>query len=111
MDLADQIARQSEQLARLSEGRVRQSHERVSLEQMVTTALRDRHQALGERGIVLEQSIRPVEIVVDPGLLFNLVETALDWAIRHVRHIAVTLGVKEGPEHGLLSATASPDRK
>lgn len=110
MDLADQIARQSEQLARLSEGRVRH-HERISLEQRATTALRDRHQALGERGIVLEQSIRPVEIVVDPGLLFNLVETALDWAIRHVRHIAVTLGVKEGPEHGLLSATASPDRK
>jgi K+-sensing histidine kinase KdpD len=108
LDQADQIARQSQQLARLSEGRVRQSLERVSLDQMVETALRDRRQILGEQCIVLTQSIRPVEIVVDPGLLFNLVETALDWAMHRGRHIAVTLEVKERPEHGLLSITASP---
>ena len=106
LDQADQLARQSQQLARLSEGLLRQSHERVSLDQMVEAALRDRQQTIDARGIMVQQSIRPVEIVVDPGLLFNLVETALDWAIERGRHVAVTLAINDWPEHGLLSITA-----
>jgi K+-sensing histidine kinase KdpD len=73
LEQANLIVRQSQQLARLSEGRLRQSHERVSLDQMVQSALQERHATFQERGIQLAQAIKPVEIVVDPGLLSNLV--------------------------------------
>ena len=84
LEQANLIVRQSQQLARLSEGRLRQSHERVSLDQMVQSALHERQDAFQERGILLAQAIKPVEIVVDPGLLSNLVETAIDLSLIHI---------------------------
>jgi hypothetical protein len=107
LEQANLIVRQSQQLARLSEGRLRQSHERVSLDQMVQSALQERQDAFQERGILLAQAIKPVEIVVDPGLLSNLVETAIDWAMDNSVHVAVNLAISAWPEHGLLSIAAT----
>ena len=96
------IAHQSQQVARLAEGRLRQSHERVSLDHLVKTALDERRPRFRELGVDVSRDIKPVEIVVDPGLLSSLVETALDWALLQGRRLDVTLGIKAGPEHGLL---------
>ena len=106
-EAANRIARQSQQLARLAEGRLRQSHERVSLDEMLESALRERRQVFLARNIQLEQSIKAVEIIVDPGLLSNLVHTALDWALHGSQQVSVTLGINDWPEHGLLSITAA----
>jgi hypothetical protein len=45
--------------------------------------------------------------VVDPGLLSNLVETAIDWAMDNSVHVAVNLAISAWPEHGLLSIAAT----
>lgn len=103
VDDAGNIARQSQQLARLAEGRMRQSHERVSLDQLLDSALKDRQAFFAARRIDVKSSTKPVEIVVDPGLLSNLVETALDWAVQDSRQLVVDLGINKWPEHAALS--------
>lgn len=106
-EAANRIARQSQQLARLAEGRLRQSHERVSLDQMLDSALHERQHVFLARGVQLAKSIKAVEIVVDPGLLSNLVHTAIDWALDDSQQVSVSLGINDWPEHGLLSITAT----
>jgi CheY-like chemotaxis protein len=104
---ASAIAHQSQQLARLAEGRLRQSHERVSLDLLVDAALDDRLKRCQQRGIEVRRAIKPVEIVVDPGLLSDLVETAMDWALQRHQRMDVSLGINHWPEHGLLTIRTS----
>lgn len=108
IELAGQIARQSQQIARLAEGRVRQSHERLKLNEIVHQALDARLPLLGQAAIEVHRSIKPVEIIVDPGLLSSLVETALDWALGLGQRLVVSLGIKNWPEHGVLLIKARP---
>jgi hypothetical protein len=107
LEEASSIAHRSQQLARLSEGRLRQSHERVSLDLMVEAALNDRVDRFKQRGIEVRRAIKPVEIVVDPGLLSDLVDTAMDWALQRNQRIFVSLGINHWPEHGLLTIRTS----
>jgi hypothetical protein len=107
LDKAGTIARQSQQLARLAEGRLRQSHERVSLDFLVESAVKERQQQFRERGIDVKCAIKPVEIVVDPGLLSNLVDTAMEWALQNGQRLAINLGINQWPEHGVLSFRSS----
>lgn len=106
IDEADAIARHSQQLARLAEGRLRQSHERVALDQLVESALQERQSRFRARGVEVQRNIRPVEIVVDPGLLSALVDAAMDWGLQNSQRLVVTLGITNWPEHGLLLVTA-----
>ena len=109
IDRADAIARQSQQIARLAEGRLRQSHERVSLDHLVEAALNERLPQFQARGIELHRTIKPVEIIVDPGLLSSLVDAAIDWSLASQEHrMVVTLGVNHWPEHGLLVFKSQP---
>lgn len=109
IDKAETIAKQSQQIARLAEGRLRQSHERVALDHLVDAALNDRLPQLQARGVELHRSIKPVEIIVDPGLLSSLVDAAIDWSLLSQDHrLAVTLGVNHWPEHGLLVIKSQP---
>lgn len=104
---ADRVARQSQQISRLSEGRLRQSHERLHLDTIIDDALRDRLGALHEHGIELIRTIKPVEVIVDPGLLSSLVDAALDWGIGLGQRLAVSLSIKNWPEHALLNIKAN----
>ena len=104
---ADKVARQSQQIARLGEGRLRQSHERLQLASLLEDALHDRRDRIQRSGIELTRSIRPVEIIVDPGLLSSLLEAALDWALALGQRVSVSLSIKNWPEHGQLIIKAS----
>lgn len=97
------IARQSQQIARLAEGRVRQSHERLKLHDIINQALDQRAARLLRRGVEVHRSIKAVEIIVDPGLLSMLIDAALDWAESNGQQISVSLGIKNWPEYGVLS--------
>lgn len=117
IETARRVAMQSQQLARLSRGRLRQSHERLALDGVVKQALAERHQFFHQRGIELVQRIKRVEVIVDPGLLSSLIEAAIDWVSERGRRLTVSLEIKHLPEHGLLvfksaqtvtSATAFP---
>lgn len=102
IETARRVAMQSQQIARLSRGRLRQSHERLALDAVVKQALAERHQFFHQRGIELAQRIKRVEVIVDPGLLSSLIEAAIDWASDRGHRLTVSLEIKNLPEHGLL---------
>lgn len=99
---ARKLAMQGQQISRLAGGRLRQSHESLELDAMVLTAMQERAGDFRKRGIEVFQRIKPIEVIVDPGLLHSLIDTALDWAAGLGRKLTVTLEMKNWPEHGLL---------
>ncbi len=96
------LAMQSQQIARLACGRLRQSHENLKLDALVLESLRERTSAFRQQGIEIFQRIRPVEVIVDASLLYSLIDAALEWATGLGRKLTVTLEMKNWPEHGLL---------
>ena len=107
VEAALNITRQSQQIARLAEGRLRQSHERIRLDELLHQTLAEQSLALKARGIEIHRNIKPVEIIIDPGLLSSLVETALIWGCSQGKRVVVSLGIKNWPEHGMLAIKAS----
>lgn len=107
LDVARAIAMQSQQISRLAEGRLRQSHERLKLDELLQSALMERTSTFQQRGVELYQKIAPVEVIVDGGLLSSLLDVALDWAVGMGRRLVVTLEMKNWPEHGMLLFKAS----
>lgn len=108
VESANDIARQSQQIARLAEGRLRQSHERIRLDELVHQTAKERMAVLQPRGGALHCNLKAVEIIVDPGLLSSLIDAALDWAGAQGPRLVILLDVKNWPEHGLLVIKASP---
>ena len=102
VNLARKLAMQSQQIARLASGRLRQSHETMKLDELVISALRERSDTFKQRGIEIFQRIRPVEVIVDAALLHSLVDAALDWAAGLGHKLTITLEMMNWPEHGLL---------
>ena len=107
VETALKVTRQSQQIARLAEGRLRQSHERIRLDDLLHQTLTDLSPALQARGIEIHRNIKPVEIIIDPGLLSSLVEAALTWSCSQGKRVVVSLGIKNWPEHGILAIKAS----
>ncbi len=101
------VSRQAQQIARLGEGRIRQSHERLKLHDIVNLALDERALHLQQAGTEVYRNVKPVEIIVDPGLLSTLVDTALDWAAEFGQRLTVSLTIKNWPEYGVLQIKAS----
>jgi hypothetical protein len=105
IESANYIARSSQQIARLAEGRLRQSHEKICLDELLQQAL----VRLTLRGISVEKKIKPVEIIVDAALLSSLVDASLNWGAAQGEHLTVSLNIKSWPEHAVLIVkSASP---
>ena len=102
VSMANKLAMQSQQIARLAGGRLRQSHESLKVDVLLLAALQERADSFSNRGIEVFQRIHPVEVIVDGGLLYSLLQAALDWACGVGRRLTVTLEIKNWPEHGLL---------
>ena len=107
VDLARTVARQSQQITRLAEGRLRQSHEKLKLDELLRNALLERTRTFQQRGVELYHSLKPVEVIVDGGLLSSLIDAALDWGLSMGQRLVVTLEMKNWPEHGMLLVKAS----
>ena len=101
------LAMQSQQIARLAYGRLRQSHEILKLDAMVLVAMQEHATAFRMRGVDVFQRLRPVEVIVDAGLLHSLINAALDWASGLGAKLTVTLEMQNWPEHGLLMFKSS----
>ena len=102
LEAARRVAMQSQQIARLATGRLRQSHERLKLDELLRDALLQRAKIFQQRGVEVYQSLKPVEVIVDAGLLSSLIDTAIDWAMSVGHRLVVTLEMKNWPEHGML---------
>ena len=107
IEAAHQIAHQSQQIGRLAEGRLRQSHERIRLDELLHQALQDLTPVLQAQDIKLRHSTKPVEVIVDPGLLSSLIDASLSWGRAHGQRLLVSLSIKNWPEHGMLVITAT----
>jgi hypothetical protein len=93
----------AQQAGRVLNGRLRQSHEQVSIKSVVEDAIKERQVALTSAGVSVTPKLKPVEVLVDPGLLVGLIEAALDWAQGCGNVITVNLGLKNWPKNGILT--------
>jgi len=93
----------AQQLTRFASTRLRQSHERLALGDMLKTVLAHRARETQARGITLEPALKPADVIVDASLLFSLLNTVLDWALLHARsHIGFMVDLKAWPAHTRL---------
>ncbi len=105
---ARHVAKVGQQIGRLLGGRLRQSHERLSLKDIVDSTLLERKERFQRAGIQLKTGIKPVDVIVDPGLLASVVDAALDWAIERGSVLYVGLGIKNWPQHAQLVIKTRP---
>lgn len=97
------LARDVQLLARVAEGRWRQTHEQLNLDSIVKRALDERASLLAHRGVELHRSIKPVAVIVDLDLATTMVLAAIDCAARPGSRLFVSLDVKNWPAHALLT--------
>jgi len=60
-----------------------------------------------QRGVELYRNLKPVAVIVDPGLLSSLVDASIDWAAEFGRRLVISLEMKHWPEHGMFFLKAS----
>jgi len=93
----------AQQLIRFASGRLRQSQEQLSLADTLDSMLTHRARETTARGIVVKPSLKTADVVVDPSLLFSLLNTILDWALAHARSdIQFAVNMKAWPTHARL---------
>ncbi len=102
IESARTLAKQSQQISRLAGGRLRQSHERLSLHDLVNQTLDQHLESFQRLGIEVYRSVKPVDVIVDPGLLSSLIDAAIECAAVPGRRLTVSLEIKNWPEHGML---------
>lgn len=97
------LAHDSQLLARVAEGRWRQTHEQLNLDSIVKRALDERAAQLQHCGVELHRSVKPVAVIVDLDLVTSLVLAAIDCAAKPGTRLFVLLDVKNWPAHAMLS--------
>lgn len=104
IEQARRVGIASQQLSRFTSKRLRQSHERLNLANALQAALTYRQRELASRGIHVKQSTRAIEVLVDPPLLFSLLNAVLDWSVESARStIDLRVDMKSWPVHARLS--------
>ena len=81
IEAARQIGMIGQQLTRFASGRLRQTHERLQLADVLNGTLAHRARETQARGINVKPSLKPAHVLVDASLLFSLINTTIDWAL------------------------------
>ena len=103
VEAARQAGMVGQQLTRFASGRLRQSHERLQLADVVTGVLAHRDRETQARGIVLKPSLKSAEVIVDGSLLFSLLNSMLDWSLANAHsQIELAIDIKQWPAHARL---------
>lgn len=104
VEQARQTAMRGQQLARFASGRLRHSHERLPLADVMAGVIAHRARETQARGIHLRPSLNPADVLVDASLLFSLLNTTLDWALANAEsQIDFAVALTPAPVHALLS--------
>jgi hypothetical protein len=104
VEAARQIGMIGQQLTRFASGRVRQTHERLQLADVLNGTLAHRARETQARGIHLKPSLRAAEVIVDASLLFSLLNTTIDWALANAQsQIDFAIDIKTWPAHARLA--------
>ena len=75
----------AQQITRLASGRLRQSHERLDVADLLNNVLTHRARETLARGISIKPRLQALPVIVDASLLFGLLNTLLDWTLRHTQ--------------------------
>ena len=103
VEAARQVGMIGQQLTRFASGRLRQSHERLQLAEVVNGVLAHRGRETEARGIVLRPLLKPAEVIVDASLLFSLLNSMLDWSLANAHsQIELAIDMKQWPAHARL---------
>jgi hypothetical protein len=92
-----------QQVARLARDGIQQQPEALNLTHALRDVLAQRQDELHARGLAVKQLLRPAEVVVDATLLSALLNTLLDWSLRHAcTPVDIRLDTKAWPAHARL---------
>ena len=104
VEAARQAGMIGQQLTRFASGRLRQSHERLQLADVLNGVLSHRSRETQARGISLKPVLKPAEVIVDASLLFSLLNSMLDWALANAQSsVEFTIDIKTWPAHARLT--------
>jgi len=105
VERARQVGIESQQLARLAGGRLRQSHERISLPDMLAGMLALRAREIQSRGLEVRLAqAAPIEVLADAPLAFGLLTAMLNWALACARSdVELRVDLKPWPAHARVA--------
>jgi hypothetical protein len=104
VEAARQAGMIGQQLTRFASGRLRQSHERLPLADILNGVISHRSRETQARGISLKPSLKPADVIVDASLLFSLLNSTVDWALANAQsQIDFVIDLKAWPAHARLS--------
>lgn len=99
----------AQQIHRMYGGRIRQSHEKVNMADLVEGVLQERKQELGILGIALRRKLKPVEVLIDPTVAHSFVNAVLDWGIPFGNRMDVRMDLNAWPQHARLQIRVAND--
>jgi hypothetical protein len=99
----------TQQINRFYGGRIRQSHEKVDMAQLVEGILQERKNELGVLGIELRRKLKPVEVLIDPTVAYAFANAVLDWGLPFGNRIDVRMDMNAWPKHARLQVRVSND--
>lgn len=104
VESARRVGMIGQQLTRFASGRIRQSHERLQLADVLGGVLAHRGRETQARGIMLKPELKPAEVLVDASLLFSLLNSTLDWALASAHsQIVFSIEIKAWPTNARLA--------
>jgi hypothetical protein len=99
----------AQQIQRFYGGRIRQSHEKINMADLVEGVLQERKQELGLLGIALRRKLKPVEVLIDPTVAHTFVNAVLDWGLPFGNRVDVRMDLNAWPQHARLLMRVSND--
>lgn len=99
----------AQQIHRFYGGRIRQSHEKVNMADLVEGVLQERKQELGILGIALRRKLKPVEVLIDPTVAHTFANAVLDWGLPFGNRIDMRLDLNNWPQHARLQMRVAND--
>ncbi|MDP2163507.1 MAG: hypothetical protein Q8K21_04715 [Hydrogenophaga sp.] len=99
----------TQQINRFYSGRIRQSHEKVDMAELVEGVLQERKKELALLGIALRRKLKPVEVLIDPTVAHTFVNAVLDWGLPFGNRVDVRMDLNAWPQHARLQVRVSND--
>ncbi|MGQ3084673.1 MAG: hypothetical protein ACT6RO_16025 [Hydrogenophaga sp.] len=99
----------AQQIHRFYAGRIRQSHEKMGMADLVEGVLQERKKEFTVLGIELRRKLKPVEVLIDPTVAHTFVNAVLDWGLPFGNRVDVRLDLNAWPQHARLQVRVSND--
>ena len=99
----------AQQIHRFYGGRIRQSHEKIGMADLVEGVLQERKKEFAVLGIEMRRKLKPVEVLIDPTVAHTFVNAVLDWGLPFGSRMDVRMDINPWPRHARLQVRVSND--